>query len=157
MKTSELMLDFLKKQGFLPEVEEHGISFNYQMKAFIYWIHDDDNEFFQLTLPGIFKANEANLDAVLRATNYVNSHLKVVKANVMNEEIVWLFFEILLEQSRTRRDCTQSIERPIGCTKHILSEDLRRLNHIKKNSFTSPPHPSAKVSPSRDNAQSINI
>ena len=99
MKTSELMLDFLKKQGFLPEVEEHGISFNYQMKTFIYWIHDDDNEFFQLTLPGIFKANEANLDAVLRATNYLNSHLKVVKANVVNEEIVWLFFEILLDSN----------------------------------------------------------
>ena len=97
MVPSELMFNFLKQQGFCPEVEEYGIAFKYQMKNFIFWKNDDDRGFFQLILPGIFDVNEENINTVLHAANRVNCDLKVAKANVMNGESVWLFFEILID------------------------------------------------------------
>ena len=87
MVPSELMFNFLKQQGFCPEVEEYGIAFKYQMKNFIFWKNDDDSGFFQLILPGIFDVNEENINTVLHAANRVNCDLKVAKANVMNGEI----------------------------------------------------------------------
>ncbi len=104
MVPSELMLDFLKQQGFCPEVEEYGIAFKYQMKNFIFWKNDDDSGFFQLIMPGIFDVNEENINTVLRATNKVNCDIKVAKANVMHGESVWLFFEILIDTNPVLED-----------------------------------------------------
>ena len=47
MKTSEMVLDFLRKQGFCPEVDENGsIIFKYQMCTYLFINNDEDEEFF---------------------------------------------------------------------------------------------------------------
>ena len=45
MKTSESVLEFLRTQGFCPEVDEHGgIIFKYQMATFLFINNDEDTD-----------------------------------------------------------------------------------------------------------------
>lgn len=99
MKTTEMVMDFLRKQGFCPEVDEHGsIIFKYQMCTYLFINNDEDEEFFQLALPGIFDVTEENREIVLEAANKVNRTIKVVKLFVPDSD-VWAVFENILDQS----------------------------------------------------------
>ncbi len=100
MKTSELVLEFLRKQGFCPEVDEENgnIYFKYQMTSFIFVNNDEDERFFQLLMPGIYEVTEENRDVVLEAANKVNHSMKVGKACIIGDN-VWLFFENILDAS----------------------------------------------------------
>lgn len=100
MKTSEMVLDFLRKQGFCPEVDSDNgnIMFKYQMATFLFVNNDEDEEFFQLIMPAICDVSEDNREIMLEAANKINRGIKVVKACIMGET-VWLFFENLLDKS----------------------------------------------------------
>ncbi len=104
MKTTERVLEFLKTQGFCPEVDEHGgIIFKYQMATFLFINNDEDEEFFQLAMPHIYQVTDDNRDIVLEAANKTNTSMKVAKISVMDDS-VWAFFEILLDQSPDVKD-----------------------------------------------------
>lgn len=104
MKTTERVLEFLKTQGFCPEVDEHGgIIFKYQMATFLFINNDEDEEFFQLAMPHIYQVTDDNRDIVLEAANKTNTSMKVAKISVLDDS-VWVFFEILLDQSPDVKD-----------------------------------------------------
>lgn len=100
MNTTEMVLDFLRQQGFCPEVDEDNgnILFKYQMAGFLYMNNSDDQEFFQLIMPNICSVTEDNREMILEAANSINSGIKVVKACVF-EDSVWLLFENFLDSS----------------------------------------------------------
>lgn len=100
MSTTEMVLDFLRKQGFCPEVDENNgnILFKYQMAGFLYINNDEDKEFFQLIMPNICDVTEENRELILEAANSNNQGIKVVKTCVFNDS-VWLFFENFLDSS----------------------------------------------------------
>ncbi|MCR4922195.1 MAG: hypothetical protein K5945_10905 [Bacteroidaceae bacterium] len=100
MKTTEMVMDFLKKEGFCPKVDEDNgnIVFKYQMCTFLFINNDEDEEFFQLAFPGIYDVTEENRDIALEAANKVNSSIKVAKVIVPGEN-VWVLFEVILDQS----------------------------------------------------------
>lgn len=105
MKTSERVLDFLKKQGFCPEVDSDNgnILFKYQMRTFLFINNDEDEEFFQLALPAIMDVTEDNRELVLEACNKTNFGIKVIKCCIPHDD-VWVFFEILLDSSPEVQD-----------------------------------------------------
>ena len=105
MKTSERVLEFLRQQGFCPEVDpDNGnIVFKYQMRTFIYINNDEDEDFFQLALPGIMDVTEDNRELVLEAANKTNFAIKVIKCCIPQDD-VWVFFEILLDSSPEVQD-----------------------------------------------------
>lgn len=100
MKTTEMVLNFLKQQGFCPEVDpDNGnILFKFQMANFLFVNNDEDEEFFQLVMPNIFDVTEDNREMALEAANKLNFSIKVVKASIVNDSI-WLFFENLLDKT----------------------------------------------------------
>lgn len=100
-----MVINFLRQQGFLPEVDEDNgnIVFKYQMASFIFVNNDEDEEFFQLIMPSIYDVTDDNRDMVLEAANKVSQAIKVVKACVVNDG-VWLFFENLLDHSPEVQD-----------------------------------------------------
>ena len=99
MKTTEMVLNFLKEQGFCPQVDENGsIIFKYQMSTFIFLNNDEDEEFFQLAFPYISDVTEENRELVLEAANKVNSKIKVAKVIIPGDD-VWVLFEVILDQS----------------------------------------------------------
>lgn len=115
MKTTEMVMDFLRKQGFCPEVDEHGsIIFKYQMCTYLFINNDEDEEFFQLALPGIFDVSEENREIVLEAANKVNRTIKVVKLFVPDSD-VWAVFEVILDHSP---EVGSIIERGLGILQH---------------------------------------
>ena len=92
MKTSERVLEFLKQQGFCPEVDPNNgnIFFKYQMRSFIFINNDEDEDFFQLALPGIFDVTEDNRELALEACNKTNFSIKVIKCCIPHDD-VWVF------------------------------------------------------------------
>ena len=124
MKTTEMVMNFLRQQGFCPEVDEDNgnILFKYQMANFLFVNNDEDEEFFQLLMPGIYDVTDDNRDMVLEAANKVNHSIKVVKACVINDN-VWLFFENLLDHTPEVED---SIPRALailqGARQHFYQE-----------------------------------
>ena len=93
MKTSELMMQFLKKEGLMPEVmDNNNIIFKYQMRTFMYVENDEDASFFQLMMPAIYDVTDDNRDAVLVAANNITKGYKIVKCVVM----VPRFLELLI-------------------------------------------------------------
>ena len=105
MKTSERVLEFLKQQGFCPELDpDNGnIVFKYQMCTYLYINNDEDEDFFQLALPGIMDVTEDNRELILEAANKTNLRIKVVKCCIPRDD-VWVFFEILLDSSPEVKD-----------------------------------------------------
>lgn len=93
------VFDYLKQQGLVPAEEEFGISFKYQMADFLILSDDDDQQFFRLTMPGIFSCTPENRLETLEAINITNNDMKVIKATIFGETNVWLFFEQLLDST----------------------------------------------------------
>jgi hypothetical protein len=68
------------------------------MANFLFINNDEDEDFFQLIMPGIYDVTEDNREVVLEAINKMNSSIKVVKGATIQDG-VWLFFEILLDHT----------------------------------------------------------
>lgn len=101
MKTTEMVMNFLKEQGFCPQVDEDNgnIIFKYQMRTFVFINNDDDDdEFFQLAIPSVDRVTEENRELMLEAANKVNQTMKVAKVIVL-DEFVWILFEVILDES----------------------------------------------------------
>jgi hypothetical protein len=100
MSTTKRVVDFLKQQGFCPEIDRDNgnVVFKYQMANFLFINNDEDEDFFQLIMPGIYDVTEDNREVVLEAINKMNSSIKVVKGATIQDG-VWLFFEILLDHT----------------------------------------------------------
>lgn len=92
------IFDWLKAQGLCPSMDEGAISFKYQMRNFVFFLDEDDQNFLQLCLPGIFDWNDENQFAVLKAMDALNTGRKVIKSGTVGDS-VWLFFEVLLDET----------------------------------------------------------
>ena len=126
MSTTEMVLDFLRKQGFCPEVDENNgiILFKYQMAGFLYINNDEDQEFFQLIMPNICDVTEENRELVLEAANSNNQGIKVVKTCVFNDS-VWLFFENFLDSSP---DVSDILPRALNALQGARQEFYKQLS-----------------------------
>ena len=99
MKTSEMVFNYLKSQGLMPEFDErNNILFKYQMKTFLYFSDDNDEAFFNLTLPRIFDVTDENRMEVFEAINEVNETTKVVKLTIAGDS-VWCATEIMMDST----------------------------------------------------------
>ena len=92
MKMIDTVMEVLQKQGLLPQREEFGIIFKYQMANFLYLFEENDENYFSMYMPYIFEVDEENIDDVLKAINIVNNEMKVLKL-VVNDDNVWCCFE----------------------------------------------------------------
>ena len=102
MNLNDLMLDYLRKEGYRPDVTNFGIAFKVEGLTFLYLKDDNDNQYFRLMRPGIYDVTDDNEFAVLRALNETNGSLKVVKLYTMGEgddRDVWVAFEILADST----------------------------------------------------------
>ena len=68
-----MMLEYLRKEGFMPVEESFGLAFRYQMKNFLFLNNDEDPSFFQLVMPGICDVNDGNRLDVYRAMDAMNA------------------------------------------------------------------------------------
>ena len=95
MKTQDLIFQYLQQQGFLPEKEDFGICFKYQMGNFIIVCDDDDEQFIQIVYPGFFDITPENKYEVLEAMDKVNAGIKVAKICSWGDDSIAVFVELL--------------------------------------------------------------
>ncbi len=69
MKMTDKVLAELQKQGFLPQREDFGIVFKYQMVNYLYFENKDDDEYFNLYIPYIFDVDKENMADVFTVIN----------------------------------------------------------------------------------------
>ena len=104
MNLNELMLNYLREEGFCPKEEEFGIAFKCEGLNFVFFYDEDDDQYFRLMMPAIFDVTEENFPEVLLAMNKVNSDMKVVKAYTPVPDAVWIGFEVLVDSTPVLED-----------------------------------------------------
>jgi len=104
MNLKELMLNYLREEGFCPKEEEFGVAFKCEGLNFVFFYDEDDDQYFRLMMPAIFDVTEENFPEVLLAMNKVNSDMKVVKAYTPVPDAVWIGFEVLVDSTPVLED-----------------------------------------------------
>ena len=104
MNLKDLMLDYLREEGYCPKETEYGLEFKCEGKTFVFFYDEDDEQYFRLMMPNIFEVTDENRDAVLKALNQTNSDLKVVKAYTPIPDAVWVGFEVLVDSTPVLAD-----------------------------------------------------
>lgn len=91
-------IDFLKKEGFAPQIDEDGdILFKFEGYSYYIQVNDDDEQFFRIMLTNIWPiSGPEEMNRVLIATDYSNSTSKTAKIFVVRND-VWITAELLIE------------------------------------------------------------
>lgn len=104
MNLKELMLQYLKEEGFCPKEDEYSIDFKCEGRTFAFLYDNEDDQYFRLMMPNIFEVTDENREVVLRALNETNSSVKVVKAYTPIPQAVWIGFEVLVDSTPVLAD-----------------------------------------------------
>ena len=97
----EIYKNWLYENGVKYEEHDYGLSFKYQGGFFIIAQNENDKQYFNILMPGIYDFEEhpdTPRLTVLEALNKVNTRYKVVKA-VCDDEGCWISSEILIDST----------------------------------------------------------
>ena len=104
MNLKELMLQYLREEGYCPKETEYGIDFKCEGRSFAFFYEADDDQYFRLMLPNIFEVTDENRDTVMYALNETNSTVKVAKTYTPIPQSVWCSFEVLVDSTPVLAD-----------------------------------------------------
>ena len=89
----EKILAAFDNLGFnLEDNESLGYHFYYEGINFLYMYNEDDEEFLNISVPGIYDLKENNKEDYNALKEKINSTLKYVKAYTLGDSL-WLFYE----------------------------------------------------------------
>ena len=89
----EKILAAFENLGFnLEDNESLGFSFNYEGINYLYMYNEDDEDFLNISVPGIYDLEEDNKENYDALKEKINSTLKYVKAYTIGKGL-WLFYE----------------------------------------------------------------
>jgi hypothetical protein len=95
---TELYVEFLKQEGYLPKVDKDGDVF-FKREGFNFFIAVDEKDpcFFQLVLPGLWEIESAaEKEKVQDSINHANLETKTAKGYIVGGK-VWVSVEIFVE------------------------------------------------------------
>ena len=95
----EKLQEYLKNEGYLPELTEFGLQFKSENLDFLSFKDDQDELFLNLFFPQIFEVTQENHQDVLVAIDRANSEVKVAKGSVRFGNAVWVGVEMLLSEN----------------------------------------------------------
>lgn len=89
----EKILAAFENLGFnLEDNESLGYHFYYEGINFLYMYNEDDEDFLNISVPGIYDLKENNKEDYNALKEKINSTLKYVKAYTLGDSL-WLFYE----------------------------------------------------------------
>ena len=89
----EKILAAFENLGFnLEDTESLGYTFNYEGINFLYMYNEDDENFLNISVPGIYDLEENNKEKYEELKEKINSTLKYIKAYTLGDSL-WLFYE----------------------------------------------------------------
>ena len=90
---NEKILAAFENLGFnLEDIESLGFSFNYEGINYLYMYNEDDEDFLNISVPGIYDLEEDNKENYDALKEKINSTLKYVKAYTLGDSL-WIFYE----------------------------------------------------------------
>ena len=90
---NEKILAAFENLGFnLEDIVSLGFSFNYEGINYLYMYNEDDEDFLNISVPGIYDLEEDNKEGYNALKEKINSSLKYVKAYTLGKGL-WLFYE----------------------------------------------------------------
>lgn len=104
MNLKELMMEYLKEEGYCPKETEYGLDFKCEGRNYVFFYESADDQYFRLMMPNIFEVTDENREVVLKALNETNSTMKVVKAYTPISDAVWIGFEVLIDSTPVLAD-----------------------------------------------------
>ena len=104
MKLIDKVMVELQKLGLLPQKEEFGIGFKYQMVKYVYM--DGDEEYLKMYIPGIMEVDDDDLGMMLTILNSINNKMKVVKLVVV-DNLVWCCYEARVHEGVSLEDMVE--------------------------------------------------
>ena len=96
MKLVDKVMVELQKLGLLPQKEEFGIVFKYQMVNYIY-LDNDDEEYIKIYIPSMMNVDDDDLGMVLTILNSLNNKMKDIKF-VVEDGTVWSCYEMRVHE-----------------------------------------------------------
>ena len=96
MKLIDKVMVELQKLGLLPQKEEFGIVFKYQMVNYIY-LDNDDEEYIKIYIPSMMNVDDDDLGMVLTILNSLNNKMKDIKF-VVEDGTVWSCYEMRVHE-----------------------------------------------------------
>lgn len=99
-KLQKMYMNFLKEEGFRPELDEDGdIVFKREGATFLIIISEKDPNFFMLALANIWKIeSEEELVKAIVSANQANDKSKVAKTYITETQKVWVSVEAFLDE-----------------------------------------------------------
>jgi len=89
----EKILAAFENLGFnLEDTESLGYTFNYEGINCLYMYNEDDENFLNISAPGIYDLEEDNKEKYEELKEKINSTLKYIKAYTLGNSL-WLFYE----------------------------------------------------------------
>ena len=89
----EKILAAFENLGFnLEDNESLGYHFYYEGINFLYMYNEDDEDFLNISVPGIYDLEEDNKEGYNALKEKINSTLKYVKAYTLGDSL-WIFYE----------------------------------------------------------------
>ena len=114
--------EYLKKEGYLPELTEFGLQFKSENLDFVSFKDDQDELFLNLFFPQIFEVTQENHQDVLVAIDRANSEVKVAKGSVRFGNAVWVGVEMLLSENF---DLNDIVPRSINMMKYYRDISIK--------------------------------
>lgn len=129
MRKVDILLDYLKEEGFTPKVDDDGdIIFKREGLTYILFVNEDDEEFVRIDLPNVWEIESlGERQMVLAAAAEVNRQVKVAKVVPMGDN-VWVSAQLLV-------DPIENVSKILPRTMNVLSlavrefSDAMRKNH----------------------------
>ena len=104
MAFCDTLFEYLKKEGFCPESTQNGLQFKFESLDFLHLRDENDELFYNLFFPQIFKAEENTQQDVLTALNMANLQTKAAKGALHPDNVVWVGVECVLSENYDLED-----------------------------------------------------
>lgn len=86
-------MEVFKALGFeMKDMEGLGYGFQYEGRHYLYMYNEDDEDFLNISIPAVMDLDDENNVGFYQVMDKINSTLKYVKANKLNDSM-WLFYE----------------------------------------------------------------
>ena len=122
----EKILEAFRDLGFkLEEEEGMGYCFNYEGLNLLYMYNENDEEFLNITLPGIVEVEEDKMLQTFVLLEKINSTLKYIKAYMLGKS-VWLCYERELFEQRE-----QNTEGQLSVKEELMTVISHMILHLE--------------------------
>ena len=122
----EKILEAFRELGFkLEEEEGMGYCFNYEGLNLLYMYNENDEEFLNITLPGIVEVEEDKMLQTFVLLEKINSTLKYIKAYMLGKS-VWLCYERELFEQRE-----QNTEGQLSVKEELMTVISHMILHLE--------------------------